>query len=79
MNKTVKFALMAVIFVAVFFGVCSSTAYAYDNFTIETYLVTINVNDDNTMDVEEIIYADFEYESHGIYRKIPIRGFFSRT
>jgi len=55
-----------------------STAHAYDNFTIETYIVNINVLEENKLEIEEIIYADFIYDSHGIYREIETKGIMSR-
>ena len=77
MKKSIKILVMLFIMLVLFAGL-GSTAHAYENFVIETYLVLIDVNEDNTMDIEEIIYANFEYASHGIYREIPLRGFFER-
>lgn len=42
-----------------------------ENFTIESYKVKLNVNDNNVVDVTEIITANFNESSHGIIKFIP--------
>lgn len=39
-----------------------------------SYYVEININEDNTFDITENIWAYFLYPKHGIYRKIPLRN-----
>ena len=41
--------------------------------TARTFNVTLEVRTDATLDVTELIDADFEVPKHGIYREIPIR------
>ena len=77
MKKIRKTLLLTFVLIVASFGM--TTVHAYDNFVIDTYLVNIDVLENNVFEIEEIIYADFEYESHGIYREIPYRGILSRT
>ena len=77
MKKFLKVLLLAIIISVI--SISSSTVYAYDDYVIETYLVNIDVFDNNVLEIEEIIYADFQYERHGIYRDIQIKGIFSRV
>ncbi len=44
------------------------------DYTISNYDVYINVNDDNTYSVSEVITANFNVPKHGIYRTIPLRN-----
>ncbi len=48
-----------------------SFAQAQGDFQIDSYDVTINVNENNTYDVTENITADFFADKHGIERLIP--------
>jgi hypothetical protein len=41
-------------------------------YTIKSYNVDINVNENNSFDITETITANFSEEKHGIIRKIPI-------
>lgn len=42
-----------------------------DNFTIENYDITLNVNNDNTISVREEITIDVEKPTEGLYKIIP--------
>ncbi len=50
----------------------SDSSSVADGFTIETYKVKLNVNENNVVDVTEMITVDF-YETghHGIYKFVP--------
>lgn len=45
----------------------------YD-YTLDSYDVSINVNENNTFDITETIDAFFNTEKHGIFRKIPTKN-----
>jgi uncharacterized membrane protein len=47
--------------------------HAQEFFTIKRYDVSIQVNKDASLDIEESIYVNFTSERHGIYRSIPYR------
>lgn len=48
------------------------SASAYDSgYQIDSYNVNIKVNEDNTLDIEERIMANFKEDRHGIIRNIP--------
>ena len=50
-----------------------SFVFAREAFTIDTYDVNINVKEDNSYEITEIINADFgNNKRHGLYRNIPI-------
>ncbi len=49
------------------------------NFTITEYDIEMNVNKDNTFDINEYIMADFLVPQHGIYRNLPLRNEIVRT
>jgi hypothetical protein len=40
-------------------------------FTIENYVVNIDVQKDGELQIDETISVDFSEERHGIYRTIP--------
>ncbi len=42
------------------------------DYTIQDYQIQMNVNEDNTYDITETIQANFDRESHGIIREIPV-------
>ena len=44
------------------------------DYTIKDYDITVNVNENNSYDIEEKITVNFPGQNHGIYRTIPIRG-----
>lgn len=48
----------------------------YDSYpyTLDAYLVEIQVNEDNTLNITEKIKANFKQPRHGIYRKIPLKN-----
>ena len=48
-------------------------AAEYD-YTLNSYDVNINVNENNTFDITETIDAFFNTEKHGIFRKIPTKN-----
>lgn len=48
-------------------------AAEYD-YTLNSYDVSINVNENNTFDITETIDAFFNIEKHGIFRKIPTKN-----
>lgn len=65
-----------IIFVVAMFS-CSVTANAEEvGYKITAYDVSINVNENNTLDVVERITADFDTPKHGIYRYIPVVNHF---
>ena len=62
--------------IAVFiFALCllPQTANAASNFWIDDYDVQVVVNEDDTYDITETIKVHFTWQSHGIYRTIPLR------
>lgn len=48
-------------------------AHAQEFFTIKRYDVSIEVNKDASLDIEESIFVNFISERHGIFRGIPYR------
>lgn len=52
----------------------NSEVYAGEAFNTQNYDVKINVNEDNTFDVTEIIKVKFTSQRHGIFRNIPYSG-----
>lgn len=42
-------------------------------FVIKDYQVTIDVNKDGSLDINEKILVDFKIQQQGIFRKIPYR------
>ncbi len=67
-----KIVILLVSVLSFFINIESSKAL-YDGYEyyIENYKVTIDVNKDNTFDIEEEILVYFNVASHGIYRTIP--------
>ena len=49
------------------------TASAASNFWIDDYDIQVVVNEDDTYDITETIKVHFTWQSHGIYRTIPLR------
>ena len=47
---------------------------SYYDYTLDSYDVNINVNENNTFDITETIDAFFNIEKNGIFRKIPTRN-----
>ncbi len=45
-----------------------------NGYVIEKYLVDIKVNEDNSLEIEERITANFKVNRHGIIRKIPLKN-----
>lgn len=70
-----KITISAIAFLAVF--LCSMPVFAadsqyyVDDYTIESYNVDVNVNEDHIFDITETIATDFSTYKHGIYRDIP--------
>lgn len=69
-----------------------STEYEYDSmdtqsayrstnkeYTIDSYNIVMNVNENNTFDITENIVAYFNVPKHGIYRKLPLKNSIIRT
>ena len=61
-------ALLLTLLLAVAFIPCAT---AQEFFTIKKYDVTIEVNKDASLDIEESIFVNFISERHGIFRFIP--------
>lgn len=53
------------------FGITASASASY---TITGYDIDMVVNEDNTYDITERINVNFKENSHGIYRKIPLKN-----
>ncbi len=69
MKRTISY-----IFSAVFLALTLSIphfAYADSGFTISDFSSTLHINADGTVNVREVISADFTTAKHGIYRDIP--------
>lgn len=68
-RKTPMFKRTVLSAVCLFFAAC----YCAQAWTIEDYKISIKLEKDSSLDVTEVIEADFGYESkHGIFRDIPI-------
>ena len=52
--------------------------YAED-YEITNYDINVNVNENNSFDITEVIDVDFSVPKHGIYRLIPVRGTVTRN
>jgi hypothetical protein len=64
-------ALICTIFVITSFN--RITVYADDGgYTISSYDINVNVNENNILNIVEDIKVNFSEERHGIYREIPI-------
>ena len=50
-----------------------------DGFVIENYSVTMQVNEDNSIDVQENITAYFSLSSRGLVRNLPLQGYVSNV
>lgn len=48
------------------------------DYVIDSYNIDIKVNENNTFDIHETISVYFNYERHGIFRKIPLKNEVSR-
>lgn len=49
------------------------------DYTIDSYNIIMNVNENNTFDITESIVAYFNVSKHGIYRKFPLKNSIIRT
>ncbi len=63
---------------------CSGTCafaqdYDYEPYYIKDYDITINVREDNTLEVTENIGAFFNENRHGIFRTIPLENYVERA
>ena len=63
----------AIILIAILisFMVYALPAAAYDDYDITGYDIKINVNENNTYDITEVIDVNFNGAHHGIYRDLP--------
>ena len=52
----------------------TNSNYSYYDYVIDGYNININVNENNTFDIEETITAYFNTPKHGIFRKIPLKN-----
>lgn len=50
------------------------SAFDYYDYVIDKYHVNIDVKEDNKLDIEEEIVANFKKPRHGIFRKIPLKN-----
>lgn len=66
-------AIMALIFLIPYYPY--SLLQKDDGFVINDYAVTMNVNEDNSIDVQERITAYFSASSRGLVRNIPLKGY----
>jgi len=57
----------------------SSNVKADEFYTIDKYYVNVEVLENNTMKIEEILFVNFSTLRHGIYREIPRSGYMTRT
>jgi len=63
-----------VLFILTFlFFLIPTSVHAY-SYEITKYHIDIEVNEDNTLNIEEVITAHFNTYKHGIYRYIPLSG-----
>lgn len=51
----------------------ASPALAREAFTIRDYRIDVRVQDDTSVEISEVILADFHEVRHGIYRSLPAR------
>jgi hypothetical protein len=76
--KFIPFVIFAIgilgfaIFFIIFSNLSDYTRPVSTDYTISSYDVTVNVNEDNSYDVTETITANFLVRKHGIYRYLPI-------
>lgn len=68
----VIFMALAVIVITVF--ATPAPAYAYGTYDTESFDVTMDVYEDNTIKVTEVIKIDAYASMHGIYRYVPLKG-----
>lgn len=63
------------IFLLQLIGLCilSITVRAQGGFTIKQYQVEVNINQDASLDITEIIQIRFDENRHGIFRSIPYK------
>lgn len=61
------------------FCLAAGAEYIFSPYYIESYDVSINVLEDNTLQIKEHISAYFNQPRHGIYRNIPLKNTVQRT
>ena len=66
------------VFAANNFTVYSGKKHPYKDYYFESYDVSINVLENNTLEITEKISAYFNTDKHGIYRKIPTTNYIER-
>lgn len=84
MKKHIKYLLILVLFM-IPNCVCGSSinpskssAYSHYDYVIDSYDVSIVVNENNTFDITESIAVHFNMARHGIYRAIPLKNTVTR-
>lgn len=84
MKKGIKIGILFILFSFFSFFVCflevDALDYINDNYdyTIENYDINVLVNENNTLEIEEVITTNFNVEKHGIYRTIPLKNTINR-
>ena len=66
------FIYVKILFFATIFSIFTQCPGLAENFTIEKYIVELNVQADGSIDVKEAIAANFHTFSPGIERQIPL-------
>jgi uncharacterized membrane protein YgcG len=74
MKKILKLLLCSAVLCMLFAAPASAAAQPTEYFTISDYTVNVEISDNNTYDVSEIIKVQFTEPRHGIYRDIPFKG-----
>lgn len=69
-KKFIGVILFILSFILIYF--LPNDSYATTDYTITSYNIDINVNENNTFDITETITADFRVNKHGIIRNIPL-------
>jgi hypothetical protein len=74
MKKHFKYIPIFILMFALILSVKTVATASLSEYTIEKYVINMNVRENNTFEIEEIITADFKIYQHGIFRKIPLRN-----
>ena len=69
-KKLIGFFIFIFSFILIYF--LPNNSFAASDYTISSYDININVNENNTFDITETIVANFSTRKHGIIRKIPL-------
>lgn len=71
--KKIKQFLCFAFFACILLTILSTKSEAkYYDYTIESYDIEIDVNEDNTFEIEETIEVYFHEKKHGIFRTLPL-------